>query len=93
MKECWNPKTKMMCKNLGISLDGNDTKCAAKGSRVLIGQQGDKKTDYKDTHREPTPNGEWRQVDGDHFINIVCPEGCDCQELYNLRDREKFYLL
>ncbi len=77
MIECWNPKTKIICRSLGISMDGNDCKCAAKSSRKLIDQQGDKKTPY-------FKRGVY--TDDDHWCIIVCPEGCTDQDLYNQRE-------
>ncbi len=84
-KVCWNKKTNMLCRNLGISMDEKNSKCAAKGSRKLIDEQGDKKTHYKDHCFGPSAEI-LQRLDGEYFTNIVCPEGCDCQELYNLRE-------
>ncbi len=86
-KVCWDSKTKMICHNLEIGYaTGEQDQCSADSNLVLIDQKGEKKQHYKDTFRELTPNG-WKQVDGNHFIKIVCCKGCKYQDLYNLREK------
>ena len=76
----------MLCRNLQIGIaTGEPCICEVDKNRTLIDQQGDKKTKYKDHCFGPSADG-WKQLDGEYFTNIVCPDGCDCQDLYNLRE-------
>lgn len=87
MTICWNKKTNMLCSNLKISYEnGKPCECEVNKSLTLIDQQGDKKTHHRDHCFGPSANG-WQRLDGDYFTNIVCPDGCDCQKLYNLREK------
>ena len=79
VKICWNPETKMICEHLDISYEDKEpNRCKANPDLMLCDLDGNKK---------PARFKHGKYVDDEYWCNIVCPIGCQFQNIESVRIR------